>query len=424
MSKEIAEIAFDLHAGGSAMVIPEYDDLQKIGMAATLAVHIKGLGDIPYEVLRKVSDHYFSIPSYALEPVLRILSEVNFVRLTERGRKIDIVTPNIPLFDDIYNTLGDFTSSEFDLNSYEQATLQILSALQKAPVNKDTLYTNLGIEKPVFDRCVDLSGSCGILSLHEARGRKMLISPHYFADNLDALADAAVAAGASTVAGVLGKVKENQGWPLSLALSQGEIGGTRLSTTEQDLLRKLSEEGVIKPPTIKFGSTAQSFVFTPKPGAARLNAANREVYERAMALISTVRKGQLLPKKYAIRSPKAILSALRDNGYLKSNSDAYEQYHNLVVMRVASLKEVRPGRWQLHLNDTDENKAALNLAIKMLQTGSMSGMEIDTNARIAMTKNEQYIQSLISSKDLKQRQQQKRDEQADHEFDQLLLKLE
>jgi hypothetical protein len=86
MSREIAEFAFDLHAGLAAYQVPEFDDLHKIGMAATLAIHIKGLGEIEYEVLRKVSDYYMSIPSFALDTVLRILDEVGFVKLIEKGR--------------------------------------------------------------------------------------------------------------------------------------------------------------------------------------------------------------------------------------------------------------------------------------------------------------------------------------------------
>jgi len=61
MSLETAEFAYDLHAGLSTLQVPEFDQLQIIGMAATLAVNIKGLGDIEYEVLRKVSDHFMSI---------------------------------------------------------------------------------------------------------------------------------------------------------------------------------------------------------------------------------------------------------------------------------------------------------------------------------------------------------------------------
>jgi ribosomal protein S8 len=404
--------------------VPEFDDLHVVAMAATLAIHIKGLGQIDYEVLRKVSDHFMSIPSIALANVLRVLEQVGFVRLVERGTRIQQVIPNIPVFDDVYEQIGSYASSECDLNSHEQATLAILAELQDAPRNRDALYDTLGIEKPLFDRCLVIGQKSGIFSEHLARGRTMLISPYYFFDNLDGLADAAASVGASAIQSTLQKIRGNQGWPLALIAAQKEIGGVKLSPTEVALVQKLAEEGVIKPPTIKFATAEHSFVFTPKPGKTRLNAANREIYERAMALISAVRKGQLLPDLIKIRLPVRILEVLRDQGYIRANTEARDQYRNLVVLRVALLKETTPGWWQLHLNPTPENRAALDLAIDLLRTGALAGMEVNQEARIALTKNEEYIQSLISASGLKKRQKQIKDEQATHEFEQLLLKFD
>jgi hypothetical protein len=423
MPREIAEFAYDLHAGLSALQVPEFDDLQTIGMAATLAIHIKGLGEIDYEVLRKVSDHFMSIPSVALGGVLRTLSEVGFVKLIENGRKIEKVIPNIPIFEDVYSGLNDYAGSECHLNSHEQATIQILAALQQAPQNKDRLFNALGVEKSLFDRCIKIGGESGILSEYRARGRPFLISPFYFADNLDGLADAAASVGASAIQSTLKKVKDSQGWPLSLIDRTGEIGGVKLAPSEIAVIHKLAEEGVIKPPTIKFGVKSETFLFTPRPGNVRLNAANREVYERAMALLSAVRKGQLLPAQFEIRSPLRILEALRDRGYLRSSSEARQQYANLVVLRVGYLRAAGVG-WQLHLHKTPENQAALDLAIKLLRTGKLAGMEVNQEARIALTKGEEYIQSLISAAELKKRKKQIKNEQASHEFEQLLLKLE
>lgn len=424
MSRETAEFAYDLHAGLSALKIPEFDQLQVIGMSATLAVHLKGLGEIDYEVLRKVSDHFMSIPSYALKPVLELLAEIEFVRLFTTGKTITKVVPYIPLFDDVYEGIGEYAATELTLNGHEQATLAILENLYKAPRNRDALFNSLGIEKSVFDRCVTLGTNSGIVATHTARGREILISPYYFADNLDGLADLVAGAGTPALESALKTVKANQGWPLSLIAATGEIGGVKLSVTEIELVKKLAAEGIVKPPTIKFGGKTESFLFTPKPGSTRLNASNREIYERAMALISAVRKGQLLPEAYRIRSPLRILEALRDTGHLRSNSEAREQYHNLVVLRVAYLKPTTADRWQLHLNRTEENEAALNLAIQLLRSGTMANMEVDQEARIALSRGEEYIQSLISSAEMKKRQKQVADPQAAHEFEQLILKLD
>ena len=121
--------------------------------------------------------------------------------------------------------------------------------------------------------------------------------------------------------------------------------------------------------------------------------------------------------------PLRILEVLRDRGFIGANSEAADQYHNLVVLRVAKLVETVPGKWQLHLVRTPENEAALSLAINILQTGALANMEVNEEARIALSKNETYVQSLISSAEMKKRGKQVEDQQAVFEFEQILTKL-
>ena len=248
MTKATAEFAFDLHTGLASHRVSEFDDLKLIGMAATLSIHIRGLGEIRYEVLRKVSDHLMGIPSMVLPQVLGVLAEIDFVKLVHKRHKIGTVVPNIPAFDDVYDTIGDYADSECTLNSHEEATLLILGALQNAPANKDSLRDTLGVETGLFDRCISLGSNSGTLSEHQARGRTIVISPFYFTDNLDALADAAASIGSHAIVSTLDKVRVNQGWPLSLVQRTSEIGGQRLSKTELALVQKLSSEGVLKAP--------------------------------------------------------------------------------------------------------------------------------------------------------------------------------
>ena len=167
-----------------------------------------------------------SIPSVALGEVLRIVEEVGFVKLVEKGRKIERIIPDIPIFDDVYDGLGEYANTEIHPKQPRASDgPEFLTELQKAPQNKDKLFNNLGIEKPLFDRCIKIGASSGMLSEHHGRrGRPIIISPFYFADNLDGLADAAAAAGASAIQSTLNKLKDNQGfrclWLARLARSE------------------------------------------------------------------------------------------------------------------------------------------------------------------------------------------------------------
>ncbi|NVK20704.1 MAG: hypothetical protein HWE30_18600 [Methylocystaceae bacterium] len=421
--KKIAEFAFDLQNGLGRVDAPEYFSLREIGMAASLAIHIKGLQEIEFEVLRKVSDFFFSINSHSLRPVLEILEEIGFVKLiTDSPRNIKTVIPTVPHFDNLYSIIGDFAKNE-TLNEIEQATLHILNEIQKAPENKDRLLNSSGIEKGVFSSCIKIGTHGGLIREHRARGRDMLVSPIYFADNLDGLADLAVQAGSTEIQNVLNIIKKNQGWPLSFIETNAEIGGVKLTTTQQDLIYRFSTEGILKPPKISWAGDEEHFIFTPKPGNGRLNASNREVYERAMALVSAVRKGQLRYDQYKIISPLAILRSFRNKGYIRQNSEAYSQYLKLVQMKVAKLVPAGENFWRVELIKEPENEQALNLAIQLLETGEMADLEIDREAIIALSKDERYVQSLISARELRAREKALQDEQATYEWDQLVMRF-
>jgi len=418
--KQVAEFAFDIQSGLCRYDISEFDVLRNIGMSASLAVHIRGLGEIDYEVLRKVSDHYFDIPSVALEKILGILADLEFVELITIGTRIKTVIPQVPRFQNIYEPIGNYHDSS-DFTEHEQAILAILGELYERPDNKDRLLNTSGIEPLVFDRCLKIGDIGGFIREHRVRGRSMLVSPFYFADNLTGLADIAAKSGSSEIENVLKIIRNNQGWPLSLIESQSELGGTQLSDTQKGLIRVLAGEGILKPPTIKFSNKSESFIFTPRPGSSRLNSSNREIYERAMALVSCVRKGQLLASQYRIKMPVRILEVLKERGYIGANSEAREQYKNLVFLKVAYLKPVGSNVWELHLQPTEENMSALELAISLLKTGETSNMEVNQDAILSLSKDDKYIQSIIASSEIRKREKQKIDEQVEVELEQLLL---
>jgi hypothetical protein len=421
--KKLVELSYDIQSGLGNIDVPDFDGMRTMGMAATLAMQLRGLAEIEYEVLRKVSDYYFSIPSYALKESLTILAEIEYVQLVTKGLKILSVIPDVPRFQDLYEGVGNyFTFSE--LNEHEQGTLLILSELQNKPENKDRLLSSIGIDLPMFDRCMEIGTHGNYLKEFRARGRNIVASPFYFADNLDALVDLSIKSGSSDIQVVLNIIKNNQGWPLSLIEKRLELGGNKLTTTQKSLLVHLCSEGILKPPSIEFKGTKETFVFTPRPGGSRLDSTNREIYERAMALVACVRKGQLLAEQYRIKMPVRILETLRDKGYIGSNSEAANQYRNLAFLKVGFLKNTSGDRFQFHLNKTEENLAALSLAINLLRTGEMSTLDVNQDARLALSKDEKYIQSVLSSAELKKREKVALDADAASQFEQLIMVYE
>ncbi len=391
------ELAHDLQLGIARTSIPDFQQLTFIGMASILAIHIRGLGELDYAVLRQVADYYFDIPAIVLDQPLDILAEVEYVKLIKEGRSIKRVIPSVPHFDSVYSGLGDYLATQ-SLTEHELLSLALLDELSSKPEKRDSLFGRLGAEKRTFDRCESIIEKGGLLLSKRSMGQTILVSPAYFADNLDSLAELAASGGAKRIEKLIKLISASQGWPLSIIEKQAELNGTKLAPDELIILRSLLADGVLKPPSIERPNKGiEHFVFTPRPGNIRLNSTKREIYERAMGLVAAVRKGQLLPEEFRIRSPEAILTRLRDNKRIGASSEATHQYMNLVTLRVGRLQRIKGDRYQFNLIDTPENIEAVNEALSLIRGGGMVQSGVQQEAIIALAQDERYIQSIAAA---------------------------
>ena len=66
--KETAEYAFDLQVGLEGADVPEYDAAKLLGMAAVLAVNLRGLPEVKYGSLRLVAETFpMFVPTFLTE---------------------------------------------------------------------------------------------------------------------------------------------------------------------------------------------------------------------------------------------------------------------------------------------------------------------------------------------------------------------
>ncbi|RJF98766.1 hypothetical protein [Noviherbaspirillum saxi] len=418
-----AELAHDLQSGLGLTVINEFDHLQIVGMASILSLHIKGLGQLEYDVLRQVAYYFWDITGRDLNQVLNLLAEIEYIDLITSGSTITKVIPKIPHFDSVYSGIGEYLANQH-LNEKEQLTLAILGELTNKPEKRNALIGRLGAEVKLFTGCERIVSESGLVLSKRARGQDILVSPTYFADNLDSVVDLAAAGGAKRIERILNLVGQSQGWPLSLIEKQGEVAGYKIDSHELNILKSLVGDGVLKPPSIKRPSAnIELFIFTPRPGNIRLNAANRNIYEKAMGLVASIRKGQLLEERYRIKYPVALLQKLRNFKAVGANSEALVQYRNLVNLQVGKLVKVGSDRYQLQLIDTPENLRAVDEAIALIQTGQMKHSSVDEEARIALTQDEAYVQSLTSSANFRKMNKLELLDEEKSEVEQLLLDL-
>ena len=422
---EKAEFAHDLQIGLARKSVPEFDQLPLLGMAAKLAMNIRGLGEIDASVLRQVADHFFDIPAMVLQPALTILDEVEYVQLITSGKTLKSIIPQVPHFSSVYGGLGEYIGT-ISLTEHEEVAIAVLQELRSKPEKRDALLNRIGAPKALFRRVESITTEGGLVLPKRARGQDILVSPFYFADSLDALATQAASGGAKGVQRVLELLKKAQGWPLSMILQRGEINGTKLNMAELQILQEMVADGVLRPPSLRNtrANTDEHFVFTPRPGSAAMDGSAREVYERTMAIVAAVRKGQLMPSRYAIRSPVALLNKLKYYKRIGASTESAHQYMNLVTLRVGRLEPTsKTGWYEFVLNDLPENLKALDDAITLFQEGEPLSSGVSDDARIALQRDESYIQSILASSKLRATERAPLDEQARSEMEQMLLDL-
>jgi len=414
--------AHDIHVSLEGKEVPEFELLPKIGMMVSLSLHIRGLPTVEYELLRKVGGYYLGIPSSSFREIILGLAEIEFVKLISEGATIKKVIPQVPFFDNIYDNVGEFAETLYSFNEQEDLALKILTKLSNSPTEKSNIY-NIGAENRVVERSLKIGLDGGYILSKRARGQDILISPVFFSENADTFADLTAKAGAKKIKRILDLVTKSQGWPLSIIESTMTINGDPITKEDLAILKSLAQDGAVKPPSITTGHSGKNyFLFPPAPGSSKLNPANREIYERAMALISSVRQGQLLSKMYPIKWPVKILKALKRDGWLSPTSETYAQYHQLAMMKVGRLERTAGDRYKFVLILSEENTRALDLSIRLIEDGKITDMEIDEDAKIALQKDQSYIDSIISSSNLRKREIIKLSEEAKEEFDNLLIK--
>lgn len=417
-----ASQCYDITTALSGKDVPDFEYLPRIGMMVNLSLHLRGLPLLEYEKLRMVSNHYFRIPTLALNQILHDLAEIEFVQLFKQKTSIKQVLPQIPFFDNIYSTVGNYANLELPFNEPEQLALTIVEKLTDSPTEVSNIY-NLGAETKLVDRNLQLGTEGGYILSKRARGKEILVSPLFFSENADVFADLTAKAGANNIKRILELVRKAQGWPLSIIEKTMEINGEKISNGDLNILKRLAQDGAVKPPSITTGHAGQNFfMFTPAPGASKLNPTNREIYERAMALVASVRQGQLLANKYPIKWPSAILNALKRDGWLRPTSETYSQYHQLAILKVGRLEKSTGDKYKFVLINSQENLQALDLAIKLITEGVIAQMEIDQEARIALQRDQTYIDSIVSSSTLRVKEKVSLSEEAREEFDNILLK--
>ena len=420
---ESAARCHEIQVGLSGKDVPDFEFLPLVGMAVCLALHLRGLPAVDYNVLRIVASTRLQIPTVVIKRLAYLLAEVEFLRVNSQGETIKSVIPTVPYYQDLYHQLGEYAEDKGGFNEAENLSIEIISRLAKSPQNSDSLFNKLGADKSLFDRTVKIGLEGSYINLERSRGKNILISPAYFSENATVYSDSVAASGSKSVESLIQILKQFQGTPLRIIEQKKEIGGIAISADQLNILKKLATNGAIKPPSIRTEHSGENhFMFTPTPYSAALSPLKRDIYEKGMAIVSAVRQGQYLPKKYAIRYPSAVIRTLREKHTFRSATTEFlEQYKNLVQMCVGKLVHIKGDYYQFQIIDTEENREALEIAQRLVDEGQNMETQVDESARLELQQNQEYIDSMVAAGNIKRREHIKLSQSQQMEIDNLFL---
>ena len=296
----LAARCHEIQTGLGRTEVPEFEQIALVGMAVRLALHIRGLPVIPFDIVKLVASHYLQIPPVAIRSVLELLDEIEFVRLGTTGKTIKTILPDVPYYESLYSTLGEYTD-QLTLTEAEQLSIELVQRLSISPHKLDAIRNELGAEPKLFKRTLKIGMEGTYIRKLRARGRDVLLTPTHFSENPELLADIIAGGDAKQLKKLLDAIRQVQGYPLSLVERTKKLGNIELTTKESRLLVRLAQDGVVKPPKLTTKHAGENyFLFTPTPSGAALAPTKRDIYERAMAIVAAVRQGQFLPNQYLI----------------------------------------------------------------------------------------------------------------------------
>ena len=191
-SNTIGKRAQDIQAGlrdvQDTLVSATIPITKQIGMAALLAVHIRGI-----EVIENIVGFFgfcasLGIPSDSIPSVLSTLEATGWIRVSPNVYGPRRIEESIPFFEQIYDVLGDQWSHRSPAE-IEKASMAILDQLSSGPIPLENVYSALGISRGELQTIIDIGDLGGYLRQYDSPKDRVpiLYAPQFIEENPEPL---------------------------------------------------------------------------------------------------------------------------------------------------------------------------------------------------------------------------------------------
>ena len=353
------ESAFASNLEPTSPRLRSYKSSRLLGQAARLCQLIRGhdVIDDPDRLIA-IAAAQLRIDPMHFDNVLKVLEEADLVeqrkgKIYEKVRQID--------FGENYERVGAIWQQR-DKDPREELTVQVLDELVEFPQFASELDSLSGISQLVQAQVLEVASNARLIEpLQVGAGDPMLFAPMLW--DLDP----------KRVSSAVAQLGADSGIKQIMVRIQGAASGTELlsldlSAKEQQLATKAVTVGLLPTFPVNSVSGERAFTFTPYSGALITEPSEREILNKARAIVACVRYGQSYAGASKIQNPGALLRSLLNsdrNHSLRAHSEAKQQYGQLVLRGIGRI--AKEGGWYVfQLIPSEENKRAVRLAIELL----------------------------------------------------------
>lgn len=365
--------------------IAQVGDIREVGMAANLAVNIRGRDVIAdANALQQIAAEELGVEPLLFNNTLNLLEEADLVTVRQAGSRRPI-EERIPIHENLYDRLGEVWADRRP-SEVQEETIAVVNSLAQAPIELDELERDL--PKADLESILAVGGSTELIKkLELSDGTVVLYSPYFVFENPDRLRGIYESHQNERVQAVMARVRGEQG---------------ALVDEDDSAFADMVSRGLLLTPTIDGAGGPASFAFLPYATPQKVLRVEKSILDKAVQILACVRYGEHRAIATKIRSPGGILQRLLDASHqytLSPHSEHQRQYRTLHRLGIV---EFRPsGAWvAVKLIDTDDNKRAVRLAIDLLHHGEeMADKGANDEAQRLLAHGDQMHNPLRTIKD-------------------------
>lgn len=381
----------DVHAGlrnldPNSPILAPLTETQKIGMAADLASLIRGQDVVTdAQALRTVAAEQLDVSPYAFNDVVYSLEQAGFVsNIQSSGSRIVAFHEEVPFYRGMYEGLGESWRSSSP-SEIEQQVVALVDGLANSPLPVEEVSDRLGLDESALQQVLDVSTESSLVKIVDLTDGRMAYSPFMGFEKPDLVSSLVNEFGGSEIADAFQALRGEQGMPLEQA---GPV------------IADAVHRGLVMAPSVATPSgQPEAFPVLPYSVDRELLRARKPVLDKALSVIACLKCGEYFGGATSLSRAQLVLVINKwldpDRGFLPPHSSHRRQYE--LLHRVGMVRfdpDPKPGgTWVVPtFIDSDDNRAALELARDLLVFGEEVGNRVDDeSARTALALGSQYV---------------------------------